>query len=446
MRRTYCGHDNPDDYLFCGVCGSPLAEVAPRSARTVKDESSEKSKTVYSQIIRQQESSPLDPLDPPAETRTDTVTAPLPEVRASDFAASSESRPLREPPSVYEPSPYVSGPSLLGLDGPPTQSEVRYLLEDESPTGQRRALALALILVLAAVGWWQVRMRGGTPWLKAHLQRLESPKAGAPSPAATDNTSLAQESANQNSTNQNSTNQGSTDNATTPGAAQTANSEQQAQSPTAKSEGSGKPPSEAASPGAMESTASQLPSASQPPEAKSVAHDNPQPAQNGLSNPDQSAKPGAVVSSELDSAPVQAVKRQPAVDDDLAASKPAARSEVERASKVTQPVASDKEDETSRLAEKYLYGNGVPQDCNRAVTLLRPAADSSNSKAQTLLGAMYATGHCVPRDLPSSYRWFALALRQQPKNIWLEKNLESVWNQMSSSQKQLAMRMTNSSR
>ena len=62
------------------------------------------------------------------------------------------------------------------------------------------------------------------------------------------------------------------------------------------------------------------------------------------------------------------------------------------------------------------------------------------------LGAMYATGHCVPRDLPSSYHWFALALRQQPKNIWLEKNLESVWNQMNSSEKQLAMRMTNSPR
>ena len=98
-------------------------------------------------------------------------------------------------------------------------------------------------------------------------------------------------------------------------------------------------------------------------------------------------------------------------------------------------------DSTTLVGEKYLYGHGVPQDCNRALTLLRPAADS-NVKARSLLGAMYATGHCVPRDLPSSYHWFALALREEPNNVWVSRNLQSVWNQMSDSERRLAMRMT----
>ena len=92
-------------------------------------------------------------------------------------------------------------------------------------------------------------------------------------------------------------------------------------------------------------------------------------------------------------------------------------------------------------AERYLYGRGVRQNCGRALSALHPAADASNPKARTLLGAMYATGHCVPRDLPSSYRWFTLALREDPNNVWVERNLQTVWNEMSASEKQRAMRM-----
>ena len=108
----------------------------------------------------------------------------------------------------------------------------------------------------------------------------------------------------------------------------------------------------------------------------------------------------------------------------------------------TQQAARSPEDSNVLIAQKYLYGQGVRQDCNRALTLLRPAADSSSVKARTLLGAMYATGHCVPQNLPSSYHWFALALREDPNNIWVSRNLQSIWNQMSDSEKQTAMRMS----
>jgi TPR repeat protein len=93
-------------------------------------------------------------------------------------------------------------------------------------------------------------------------------------------------------------------------------------------------------------------------------------------------------------------------------------------------------------AEKYVYARGVPENCDRALSLLRPAAERGNPKARSQLGALYSTGHCVARDLPTAYRWFALALREDGSNTIVEKNLQMVWQQMSPAERQLAIRMT----
>jgi TPR repeat protein len=61
-----------------------------------------------------------------------------------------------------------------------------------------------------------------------------------------------------------------------------------------------------------------------------------------------------------------------------------------------------------------------------------------NSKAQTVLGTMYATGHCVGRDLPSAYRWFARALHEEPQNSRISADLQVLWRQMTPQEKQLA--------
>ena len=88
--------------------------------------------------------------------------------------------------------------------------------------------------------------------------------------------------------------------------------------------------------------------------------------------------------------------------------------------------------------EKYLYGNGVPHNCARAESSLRTAAMHGNSKAETVLGTMYATGHCVGRDLPSAYRWFARALHEEPQNSRISADLQVLWRQMTPQEKQLA--------
>ena len=88
--------------------------------------------------------------------------------------------------------------------------------------------------------------------------------------------------------------------------------------------------------------------------------------------------------------------------------------------------------------ERYLYGNGLPQNCPRAESSLRTAATHGNTKAQTVLGTMYATGHCVGRDLPTAYRWFARALHQEPQNSRISADLQVLWRQMTPQEKQLA--------
>jgi TPR repeat protein len=108
------------------------------------------------------------------------------------------------------------------------------------------------------------------------------------------------------------------------------------------------------------------------------------------------------------------------------------------APKAPPPPAADSGEALFRRGEGYLYGRGGTEDCASALKYLRMASDKSHAKARSAMGTMYATGHCVPRDLPSSYRWFALALRVDPNNSILEKDLSAVWNQMTPPERQLA--------
>jgi len=112
-----------------------------------------------------------------------------------------------------------------------------------------------------------------------------------------------------------------------------------------------------------------------------------------------------------------------------------------KASKLPAPAADDTGDADFRKGEAYLYGRGAPKNCDEAVKNLKAASAKSNAKARSAFGTMYATGHCVQRDLPTSYLWFALALRVDPNNQILEKDLSAIWNQMTPPERQMATRM-----
>jgi hypothetical protein len=96
--------------------------------------------------------------------------------------------------------------------------------------------------------------------------------------------------------------------------------------------------------------------------------------------------------------------------------------------------------DTVKQAEGYLYGRGVPQDCERALSMLKGEAGKSNPRARSTLGSMYASGHCVSRDLPTAYRYFALVLRTDPENAAASQNLERLWKQMTPPERQTAIK------
>ena len=88
-------------------------------------------------------------------------------------------------------------------------------------------------------------------------------------------------------------------------------------------------------------------------------------------------------------------------------------------------------DAQMRLADMYIYGQGVPQNCDQGLILLRSAAQKANAQAQGKLGALYATGKCVSQDRVQAYRWLTLAINDGQQSEWTEKNREMVWRQMS---------------
>jgi hypothetical protein len=84
-----------------------------------------------------------------------------------------------------------------------------------------------------------------------------------------------------------------------------------------------------------------------------------------------------------------------------------------------------------RLADMYIYGEGVPENCDQGLVLLRSAAQKANLRARGKLGALYATGKCVSQNRVEAYRWLSLALNGNQGSEWTEKNREMVWRQMS---------------
>jgi hypothetical protein len=90
--------------------------------------------------------------------------------------------------------------------------------------------------------------------------------------------------------------------------------------------------------------------------------------------------------------------------------------------------------------QKYLYGNGVERDCGRALEDLQLAARLS-AEAASLLGTMYASGHCVGQNLAPAYHWYARALHRDPANTRYKSDLEVLWNQMTPQDRQAALRI-----
>jgi cytoskeletal protein RodZ len=291
----------------------------------------------------------------------------------------------------------VSGPSFLGLGNDAAEARsVSYLLEDDSPSHRGRNLILLLLMAAVAAAAWYWRQD-----LRAEANRFFS----SPPPAA--NSANGNPSQEPNSSGPSAADSTSGNQIEKPSAG--AGPQADAQAPTAQTQTPAPPAAgETAAPGAAGST--QTPPADQSPPSNQ-------------SQPNDSAPPAAV----------------PKPDD----SEPGPPAPAPKSGKMRAPPAATsatRADDLEAEGEKYLYGNGVPENCTRARTNLLAAAQHSNAQAQNVLGTMYATGHCATRDLPTAYRWFSRSLRKDPSNSRIEQDLKVLWNQMTPGERQLALR------
>jgi hypothetical protein len=316
----------------------------------------------------------------------------------------SQTAPVREvfpPTNGGEKAPEnVHGPSFLGLAEDP-KVEFHYLYEDEQPRSHV-GLVVFLLLILGAAGYlgWQWK-NGGFPF---NRQMANGSNGGAQTSASPSEVAPAQTQDQQTHIDKPMTGGAGTVQPIPPQPQQTqsANTENKPAEPTTKANDTGSP---APDKGAAEKTAE---------DKNTVADKDAGPDKSGAG--ENTAEPAVPAKSH---APKQAAVRTPA-------------------QKAPATTVASPDSDLEQTGERYLYGNGVPQNCPRAESSLRTAATHGNSKAQTVLGTMYATGHCVGRDLPVAYRWFARALHQDPQNSRISADLQVLWRQMSPQEKQLA--------
>ena len=327
-------------------------------------------------------------------------------------------RKLSEPGLDEHHSHTVSGPSFLGLSNEPSSDNFQYLLEDPEAGPHRGRLLVLFLLIAIGLGLgWQWR-HGAFPF--AGRQETETAANGA----MTNSSSSGNMSASPSEVSP----------------AMSSNAESVSHPKTGVAESS-RPESRAgeSKPGNSsipKPTDQEIGSSTRPvPERKTeVEQKKAEPPQQ--KNPAASAEV-AETTQPAHKAPAEKIAEKPVARPEPQPRVTAAsRTVVE---KYRKSQGSSQDDILAADGEKYLYGRGVPQNCNRAQKDLLSAGQGSSAKAQSMLGAMYATGHCATRNLPTAYRWFAKSLRSDPSNTRLSRNLEILWNQMTPDEKQMAL-------
>ena len=337
----------------------------------------------------------------------------------------------RLPATPRPPVRGISGPSILGIgdDDAPSRSADYLLDEADEPHTARGVVYTVLLLILGVVafGAWRWR-QAGYPWEKGR-SAANSATAPVATPAVNGSSTPADSSSaatpGTNPATPATTDPSAAATAVTPPAAE-AGTTPAAATPNGADNKPVSPPEEAGAKQAIDvKPAEPAPEAKAPdaktPEAKPAPSQKPSAA--------QSARKSAAADTDEDD------------EGDSADSAPAPRRAVKpdpRQSAANAGPALDPTDAWVTDGQKYLYGSGVPQDCRRAKAQLLAAAGRSNSTAQSTLGTMYATGHCVDRDYVSAYRWFAQALQKDHTNTRLQQDLQVLWNQMTPQEKAAA--------
>lgn len=400
MRCARCGNENPSDNRFCGMCGSTLLSPPP-----IAETATQRAASAVTSVPVPTTVAP--PVIPPAVRPVEPPRAPI--------------RTSVTPAPEREEAPVISGPSFLGLNQPAPRKRgdlsinpqggsssrsLDYLLDDEEPESGGGAGKFVVVLVLLALvaGFGYMTWRhAGVGWLTSLLSK---PPATAQAPSETDGGTPTS---------------GAAPETQTPAASQPA--------PASVQTPANAPVDNSATPAHPASAPSGTAPATTP-----SATDNSKTEK--AANPEENSDDDA---SADDKAPAPTPVTTPAPTPKL--EKP--RAAVEKpALKPRATVAPERSVDSVSEAQKYIYGRGAPQDCDRGLRLLKPAANAANPKAMIEMGALYSAGLCTPRDLPTAYRWFALALRKDPDNLPVQKDLQKLWGEMTQPERQLAIKLT----
>lgn len=407
MRCARCGNDNPDDNRFCGMCGATLLKVP---AAAVAETQTQRAASAGPALPSPVTVATAPPVEPPR------VAPPPP-----------RAEPVRSEPRS---EPTISGPSFLGLNDPgprkrgslsidPHSSSnsrsLDYLLDDEEEPrrGGAGKFVLILLALALAVGFGYLRWRNqGFGWLTSSASKptpaAETPaESSAPtSPAGTPD--AQQPAASQPAASEPPSAPTKAPDATAATSASNSPSGTPAQTPA--------PDTSAASPAPPKTDAPTAATKKNPPDDADDdnSSDDKEPATTKAASP--APKPDRVEKPRAG--------REPATPRPSVAAKPVSTGD---------PVAE---------AQRYLYGRGAAQDCDRGLRILKPAANESNSKAMIQMGALYSAGLCTPRDLPTAYRWFAHALRKDPDNTAVQTDLQKLWGEMTQPERQLAIKLS----
>jgi hypothetical protein len=406
MLCTFCGTENRTEYKFCGACGVRLERR--QVDRRVRQAGISMKCPVCAYVNEpglkfcgmcgtRIERRAQERRNGASEARAEAIAnaqLPSPDLagRAATQVAEPPERADRAPVSLPrrgEPAIFrnersngtdISGPSFLGLNSQAdtNDNDVDYLLEDEPSRGGLRKLIL-LVILAAILGLVFVQWRSS-------FKASPKPTPATTEPAATP--SPAPQGSNEPQ------NQGAA--ATSQPAADAAK--------TASTGASVSPPSDSATGGESKTQKTEPAASTSDPASTPV-----QPAAAAEKPPEDEEKNATVIPPASDSKPAE------------------------------EPRLSDYKPSSALLrAQQYLRGHGVQQNCEQGLLYLHAAAEKSDPGAAIQMAALYSSGLCVKQDRVMAYRWFNSAHELQPGNMWIQKNMDQLWAQMSSQERRLA--------
>lgn len=403
MLCNQCGSENPASNRFCGQCGAKFIGTSEPATATASPVAGSIS-SAFRQEVERQHAKLEEMRQPAADTihpnKTVSVHAGTAATLTSQVGGFESVAPKQDdPPPAPPDDPPISGPSFLGLGDPTTSGNLEYLYDEEARSSGHARVWIALLISVAFAAFIAYEWRQNPSWTTTIVGRVRARAAGQSNTAANtkDVAPQAPQSADQNAK------------ANPSSAAET------------------KPPENTAVEHSPSSAAIQQPAEAKPDQSPANSASAEHPA--SASGHNESVSPAKANGLPTNAAAENSYSPQPAKKDDEPATR---RARIGKRPAIEQ---RDPDADLVKRADTYLYGRGAPKSCSQALVYLRTAANHGNADARSKLGGLYATGHCVPLDRAEAYNWFTLARKSGKADVWVERNREMLWSQMTPGEK-----------